>query len=74
MPAKKKQPALQKQQQQAIELPVQLVSIIRSEAEADTTLNETVAASQGRHVKELASYVRAVCMRVNLVPSDYNHN
>jgi hypothetical protein len=56
-----------------IELPSQLATIIRGEAASlvgeagsSCTLNEVVAASQSRHVKELSSYVRAVCMRVKL--------
>lgn len=32
-----------------------------------SSLNSVVAAAHNRHVKELASYVRVVCMRLDLV-------
>lgn len=38
----------------------------RSESKKKGSLNSVVAAARNRHVKELASYVRAVCMRLDL--------
>lgn len=52
-----------------IKLPGQLASVILSTQESANTpasLNQVVTDLQKKHVKELASYVRAVCMRLDL--------
>ncbi len=70
---------MKKKQESSLKLPVQLATLIHGEAAtlADTdkptdykdgSLNSVISATQNRHVKELASYVRAVCMRISLVP------
>lgn len=79
---KKRQRTHQQKQQQPlsnneIQLPAQLANLIRRSSvessaasvaggEAVTSLNQAVNSCQNRHIKELSSYVRAVCMRVGL--------
>lgn len=61
---------------QQIKLPLQLASLIHGDAagndleeeDGGKNLNTIVAAAQTRHVKELGSYVRAVCMRMGYAP------
>lgn len=56
-------------------IPIQLANLIKGEAAAideggavmeEGSLNEVVSACQSRHVKELSSYIRSVCMRIGL--------
>jgi len=48
-------------------IPMQLANLIRDEAgETSANLNQVVSACQNRHVKELSSYVKSVCMRMGL--------
>ncbi len=59
-------------------IPIQLANLIRGEAAVpelaeedlhvpvDANLNDIVSACQSKHVKELSSYVRSVCMRMGL--------
>lgn len=42
----------------------------KKNVESNARLNGIVAASQNRHIKELSSYVRAICMRLGLFTAD----